>query len=626
MSLEVGQVFAGYTILRVLGIGGMGSVYLVAHPRLPREDALKVLPVDSTGDAEFRARFLREADLASGLSHPNIVGIHDRGEEDGHFWISMDYVAGTDAGRLFTDHYPGGMPLDVVASIITPVASALDYAHHRGLLHRDVKPANILLADFDGQARRVYLADFGIARRIEDATGLTATNTTVGTVSYVAPEQLRGGRVDARADQYALACTAFHLLAGVPPYVDSNPAMVINQHVNAPPPSIGAHRPELAVLDPVFATAMAKEPDGRFGSCAEFAARLGTQPAPGYPDAIPFPDTQPGITILAPVQPIRKRLRRPAVLIPALLGVVLLIAGGVYAAVQLTKHRDTATSQTAPAPTTIAPGAPNAGPFTGVYRARFGAGTTLDGKGDPAATATTDTYAVRSVCRSTGCVATAARISGEMRLASSTVFDQVDGRWYAVAISQDRCHNVADDVWQVLSLQPGPNGSFTGEYRGASKDGCNEKRTLTFTRTGDVDVESLPDPGSLPPRVVSPAEALHGRYHIIRNFSSRLPQQQADEAVTTDCLRAGDRCVSYFHSQTSDTPLVFSDGNWNMDIEHAETLEGCQGLSVKTTGKYPLPQPTTNPIPRLTGQGHHEQTGNCSVNVDFNEILTRVGD
>ena len=240
MSLEVGQVFAGYTILRVLGAGGMGTVYLVAHPRLPREDALKVLPADLTADPEFRARFVREAELAAGLSHPHIVGIHDRGEDEGQFWISMDYVAGTDAGALLHGQFPGGMPLDEVVSIVTAVGSALDYAHHRGLLHRDVKPANILLSDPDGQARRVFLADFGIARRMEDSAGLTATNMAVGTVAYAAPEQLRGEPVDGRADQYALACTAFHLLTGVPPYVHSNPAVVITQHVIAQPPSIGS--------------------------------------------------------------------------------------------------------------------------------------------------------------------------------------------------------------------------------------------------------------------------------------------------------------------------------------------------------------------------------------------------
>ena len=268
-------MFAGYTILRVLGAGGMGKVYLASHPRLPRQDALKVLPADLTADPEFRARFAREAELAAGLSHPHIVGIHDRGEEDGQFWISMDYVAGTDLARLLRDDYPGGMPVDQVVPIITALASALDYAHHRGLLHRDVKPANILLTDPDEHARRrVFLADFGIARHIDDAAGLTATKMAVGTVAYAAPEQLKAEAVDGRADQYALACTAFHMLAGVPPYGSSNPAVVITHHVSAPPPSIGARRPELAGLDPVFAAAMAKEPSDRFGSCREFAEQL----------------------------------------------------------------------------------------------------------------------------------------------------------------------------------------------------------------------------------------------------------------------------------------------------------------------------------------------------------------
>src|ERR1700759_5431578 len=160
----------------------------------------------------------------------------------------MDFVSVTDAAKLLREHYTRGMPVGLAMQIIAAVGSALDYAHQRGLLHRDVKPANILLADPDGQERRVFLADFGIARRIEDATGLTATNMTVGTANYAAPEQLKGAPIDGRADQYALACTAFHLLAGSPPYVDSNPAVVISQHVNAPPPPIGARRADLSGL------------------------------------------------------------------------------------------------------------------------------------------------------------------------------------------------------------------------------------------------------------------------------------------------------------------------------------------------------------------------------------------
>jgi hypothetical protein len=633
MSLESGQVFAGYTIVRVLGTGGMGSVYLASHPRLPRQDALKVLPPDLTADAEFRARFLREAELAAGLSHPSIVGIHDRGEADGQFWISMDYVAGTDAGGFLRKHYPGGMPLEEVAPIIAAVGSALDYAHHRGLLHRDVKPANILLADPDGQERRAFLADFGIARSIDDSAGLTATNMTVGTVNYAAPEQLRGEPIDGRADQYALACTAFHLLAGAAPFEDSNPAVVISRHVNAPPPPIGARRPELAGLDAVFATAMAKEPSRRFGSCSEFAEHLAQQPNQGfaYAGAIPFPDTQPSLDVTAPALPTwtappPARPRRPRVLVGALLGIALLIAGGVFAVVKLTQHHPGATARTPGGATPT----PNTGPFTGVYQVQFGPATKIDGAavgGNEKPLA--DTYAARSVCRPAGCVATAARLSGEMRLASSVILDQVGGRWVGVTLVTDKCRDAPDEIWQVFTLEPRPDGTFTGDYRGASPNACAEKRTVTFTRTGDVDVNSLPDPGSLPPRVVSPAEALHGRYHMTRKFANGAPSTPDGPAVVTDCLRTGDRCMSYFHSGSFDTPLVFGGGNWNLHIEHDEEAPNCDGpVGVKMTAQYPMPQPPQDPITLLTGHGHLDENGSapCAVSVDFDETYTRVGD
>src|SRR6201993_1244534 len=182
MPLASGQTFAGYRVISLLGSGGMGEVYLAQHPRLPKRDALKLLPHDWSADPEYRARFNREADLASTLWHPHIVGVHDRGEEDGQLWISMDFVDGLDAARLLADRYPAGMPAEEVIRIVTAVASALDYAHKQGLLHRDVKPANIMLTNVDdpNEEERNMLTDFGIARDVRDISGLTATNMTVG--------------------------------------------------------------------------------------------------------------------------------------------------------------------------------------------------------------------------------------------------------------------------------------------------------------------------------------------------------------------------------------------------------------------------------------------------------------
>jgi serine/threonine protein kinase, bacterial len=327
---DAGTIFAGYTIVRLLGSGGMGEVYLARHPRLPRQDALKVLRPEVSADGEYRERFNREADIVATLWHPHIVGVHDRGEFGSQLWISMDYVDGTDAGRLLRERYPDGMPAAEVAEIIAAVADALDYAHQRNLLHRDVKPANVLVARED---QRILLADFGIARWADDTSGLTATNMTVGTVSYAAPEQLMGGQLDGRADQYALAATAFHLLTGSPPFQHTNPAVVISQHLNASPPAIGDHRPDLAALDPVLAKALAKNPDDRFERCADFARALGHRIGGDQPDA----------TRLSPIAGAAPKTRRSpvrrGVVIPGVLAILLVAAIG-FALLELNRADD----------------------------------------------------------------------------------------------------------------------------------------------------------------------------------------------------------------------------------------------------------------------------------------------
>ncbi|MGE2691528.1 serine/threonine-protein kinase [Mycolicibacterium pulveris] len=344
MPLAEGATFAGYTIVRLLGSGGMGEVYLAQHPRLPRHDALKVLPASVSRDPEYRERFHREADIAATLWHPHIVGVHDRGESDGQIWISMDYVEGTDAAQLLRERHPHGMPSSQVVAIVTAVADALDYAHQRGLLHRDVKPANILLAYPESGDERILLADFGIAKWVNDVSGLTATNMTVGTVSYAAPEQLMGERLDGRSDQYALAATAYHLLTGSPPFHNSNPAVVISQHLSGSPPAIAVRRPELADLDPVFAKALAKNPNDRFQRCADFARALSHRlsGAVGDDDG----------TRLAPVaQPPKRSWLRPAVMVPAVLA-VLLVAAVAFALLEFRDAQDAKRPTAAPTPTT----------------------------------------------------------------------------------------------------------------------------------------------------------------------------------------------------------------------------------------------------------------------------------
>ncbi|HYR15260.1 MAG TPA: serine/threonine-protein kinase [Mycobacterium sp.] len=294
MPLADGQVIAGYTILRSLGAGGMGEVYLAQHPRLPRRDALKVLSAPVCAESEYRQRFNREADIVATLWHPHIVEVHDRGDFEGQLWIAMDYVEGNDAARLLAESYPDGMPPDEVIRIVTAIGEALDYAHQRGLMHRDVKPANILLANTGTEDERIMLADFGIARKSGEASTLTGTNMTVGTVAYAAPEQLKGEEIDGRADQYALAATAFQLLTGSPPFKNSNPAVVISQHLTSDPPKIGALRPELSGLGPVFDKALAKAREDRYDRCIDFARAL------AHRIGTPGADVDVGATMLAP--------------------------------------------------------------------------------------------------------------------------------------------------------------------------------------------------------------------------------------------------------------------------------------------------------------------------------------
>ncbi|MFD4456691.1 serine/threonine-protein kinase [Nocardia sp. NPDC058480] len=307
VEFEAGTVFAEYRIDRLLGRGGMGTVYLAAHPRLPRQVALKLLNRELYSDHEVRGRFEREADVSAHLDHPGIVSVLDRGVEDGLMWISMQYVDGRDASVF------RGEPLDPVRAIgiITQTAEALDYAHDRGVLHRDVKPANILLAP--GRAGdRVLLTDFGIARLRGDARQLTRTGAFLATLAYASPEQLSGALVDHRSDQYSLGCTLFTLLTGESPFPADNPGAVVAAHLTKPVPRASALVGGLpAGIDAVIARAMAKEPAERFDSCEEFARAATAALAAAGPASQPRAGEGPRAASVSPGVPFGREHRPP---------------------------------------------------------------------------------------------------------------------------------------------------------------------------------------------------------------------------------------------------------------------------------------------------------------------------
>ena len=264
VALASGETFAAYRIESVVGRGGMGVVYRAADLRLERPVALKLVAPELAEDEVFRRRFLREPKLAAALDHPNVVPIYEAGEHEGRLYLAMRFVDGSDMRTLLRQE--GGLPVERSIAILEQVASALDAAHRRGLVHRDVKPANVLV-DEDGHA---YLTDFGVTKQLGGDS--TDTGQIVGTLDYLAPEQIRGEDLSDRADEYALGCVLFECLTGAPPFRRATEAETLWAHMQDPVPPVPG-RPE---LDPVLRKALAKEPGDRYGSCAELieAARL----------------------------------------------------------------------------------------------------------------------------------------------------------------------------------------------------------------------------------------------------------------------------------------------------------------------------------------------------------------
>ncbi|WP_280433909.1 protein kinase domain-containing protein [Nocardia carnea] len=287
MVLQSGDVLSGFVIDRILGSGGMGVVYRARHPRLERFVALKVLSDALAADPKARIGFEREAALAARLDHPNIVPVHDRsGPDETSLWLSMRYISGGDANGLLAKA-PGGLAPELVVELMADAAYALDFAHTAGVLHRDVKPANLLIEPDPRHGHRAVLTDFGIARALDES--VTASTLAV-TFAYAAPERFLAQPSSPRTDIYSLGCTLHQLLTGLPPFPRETQAAVMAAHLNVAPPSPHLLRPELPeALDAVIATVLAKQPTDRYPTCRALVDA--TCAALGLPPRVPAPRT-----------------------------------------------------------------------------------------------------------------------------------------------------------------------------------------------------------------------------------------------------------------------------------------------------------------------------------------------
>jgi hypothetical protein len=350
IELSDGDEFAGYRVERRLGRGGMGVLYLAVEPGLERRVALKLIAPEAASDEVFARRFAEESRIAASIEHPNVVPIYAAGEEAGVPYIAMRYVAGADLARRLTRE--GRLSPPAAVDLIAQIGNGLDAIHAAGLIHRDVKPANVLLSGDDG-GDHAYITDFGVARNVSTESGLTQTGRFVGTLDYVAPEQISGGAIDARADVYALGCLLFKLLTGEVPFPKDGDAARLFAHLNDPPPAPSLYVPEVSMaLDDVVIRAMSKSPDDRYPSAGDLgraaqAALRGAAPttpertvatgaaATRTTETIPTPTEETRIAreVAAESSVARSRKRRwvlagGTALVMAALAVVVILASG----------------------------------------------------------------------------------------------------------------------------------------------------------------------------------------------------------------------------------------------------------------------------------------------------------
>ncbi|WP_307806880.1 serine/threonine-protein kinase, partial [Streptomyces sp. FH025] len=278
----VGRQVAGYRLESEIGRGGMAVVYRAKDLRLGRTVAVKLLAPELARNEVFRRRFMHESEAAAAIDHPHIIPVFGAGEHDGILYLAMRYVEGGDLRELIDRD--GRLPIERAARLALQIASALDAAHDHDLVHRDVKPGNVLVAaGTDSEhPEHLYLADFGLTKKSLSLSGLTTVGQIVGTLDYAAPEQISGQPLDGRCDQYSLGCVVFEMLAGTPPFRQESDLALLWAHLNDPPPDLREYRPDLSeAVAAVVGRALAKTPGERYDSCLQFVAEVRAAAAPG---------------------------------------------------------------------------------------------------------------------------------------------------------------------------------------------------------------------------------------------------------------------------------------------------------------------------------------------------------
>jgi serine/threonine-protein kinase len=543
MALASGATFADYLVARSLGSGVTGEVYLVQDPRSSRWQALKVLSETLSANSEFRRRFREETPVAANLYHPHIVEVRERGQFKGQLYVAMEYVEGINAAQLMADRLPAVAPAGEVLAIVAAIAKALDHAHGRGLTHRDVKPANILLTDLGEKEQRILLTDFGIAPQLlEEAIG-DGTDFALSRVGYAAPEQLSDADIDGRADQYALAATAFHLLTGAPPVAGVDSVAALRVHFEGAPPKLSDQRPELAGLDGVFSKALARRPADRFDTCRDFAEAVDEQAGTSVGAGKPRPrgkgkhsaaralvrglddsatETTSTTTTAEPAPATVSPRRGPRKIVRWAAAVVLMV--GLLGLGIVIGRKTDSMPPAGPAPaSSVAAGAPTntvpaSAQLDGSYRLEVQrTKQTYNYAADPQPPDVSTWWAFRSACTPQACTAAATQLDANdhMRAMSpgggSMFMRFADGQWLSDPATIDfPC--VASDGSEstqrttlVLSLRPLPQGDFGGEETvSVQSDECGQRSAViripaVASRGGDVPpAVVVPDPAKGP--------------------------------------------------------------------------------------------------------------------------------